>query len=144
MTEFTWKGEMTFNGTAREFAKLAEALNDRIEVEVTVPAWWPPRPFPGYPPWPWWRRIPKEILDNIIKGAPKFQVMWIKDFAGGIREPHLHLADEVVLLDRERFKLMVGEVASVLAAARVDHMEDFVSVMAPIQSLEATPRQSTH
>lgn len=140
MTEnFTWKGEITFNGTTMEFAKFAEAMNDRIEVEVKVPTWWPPRPFPGYPPWPWWRRIPKETLNKIIKGSPKLQVTWIKDIAGGIRDPHLHLADEIVLLDRERFKLMVSEVASMLATERVDHMDDFVSVMAPIQELEATP-----
>lgn len=140
MTEiFNWKGEITFNGTTKEFAKLAEALNDRNEVEVNVPILWPPRPFPGYPPWPWWRRIPKETLNKIIKGSTKFQVKWIKDFPGGIRDPHLHLADEIVLLDRKRFKLMVAEVASMLAAERVDHMDDFVSVMAPIQELEATP-----
>jgi hypothetical protein len=65
--------------------------------------------------------------------------MWIKDIAGGIRDPHVHLENEIVLLDRDRFKLMVSEVASMLATERVDHMDDFVSVMAPIQELEATP-----
>lgn len=137
--KFTWKGEITFNGTTQEFAKFAEALNDRSEIEVKVPKWWPPRPFPGYPPWPWWRRIPQDSFNKIIKGGPKFKVMWIKDIAGGIRDPHVHLEKEIVLLDRDRFKLMVSEVASMLATERVDHMDDFVSVMAPIQELEATP-----
>lgn len=135
--KFTWKGEITFNGTATEFAKLAEALDDLVDVEVKLPSAWPPRPFPGFPPWPWWRHISKGTLNKLIQGRQKFQIKWIKDFAGGIRDPHMHLADEqIMLLDRKRFKVMVREVASMLAEQRVDIADDFISVMAPIQELE--------
>jgi hypothetical protein len=136
---FTWKGEITFKGNAEEFAKLSEALENMIEIEVKWPPGWPPRPFPGYPPWPWWQRIPKGTFNKLVESGQKTKIKWIKDFAGGIRDPHIHLADEIVLLDRERFKLMVSEIASVLAADRVDRLDDFISVIAPIQVLEATP-----
>jgi hypothetical protein len=134
--KFTWKAEITFHGTAVEFAKLAKVLVDLIDVEVKLPPWWP-GPFPGYPPWPWWERIPKATLNKLIEGGEKLQIKWIKDFPGGIRDPHMHLSDEhVVLLDRKRFKLMVSEIASQLAAERVDRADDFVTVMGPIKGLD--------
>jgi ABC-type siderophore export system fused ATPase/permease subunit len=34
---------------------------------------------------------------------------------GGIRNPHFHVADEIVLLDDGRFKELVGQVAKELA-----------------------------
>jgi hypothetical protein len=46
---------------------------------------------------------------------------------GGIRTPHMHLQDDVVLLDKERFKTFVGEIARELAMRNVT--EDHVGVM---------------
>ncbi len=140
MTEkFKWKGELVFEGTAKEFNALSEAISGLAEVEVRCPHGWPPKPFPGYPPWPWWRRVADATVNKYIEGGQKMQLKWIKDINGGIRGPHMHLENEVVLLSRDNFKMMVQDVASILAADRADREDDFVSVMAPIEDLEAIP-----
>jgi hypothetical protein len=138
--EFTWKGEITFRGTPDEFAKLATTLERApITVEVRRPPWWPPGPFPGFPPPDWWRRFPSDRLQEIIEDSPQMQLKFIRDFPGGIRDPHLHLGSEVVLLDRARFKSLVSEVAGVLAGDRVDRFEDYIDVMAPVNALADIP-----
>ena len=137
--KFKWKGELVFEGTAKEFNKLSEALSALADVEVRCPHGWPPKPFPGYPPWPWWKRVGDEAVNKYIEGGEKLQVKWIKDICGGIRDPHMHLEKEVVLLSRDKFRMMVKEVASILATERADQVDDFVSVIDPIKALAATP-----
>ena len=63
-------------------------------------------------------------LEKITANQPRIKLRLIKDIRGGIRSPHMHLADEVVLLNRNRFKTLVGEVASVLAENRVDRLKE--------------------
>lgn len=140
MTEkFAWKGEITFSGTAKEFAALTKAISGMVEVDVSWPSHGLPKPFPGYPPWQWWQRVPEASVNKLIEGGQKIQAAWVKDIPGGIRDPHLHLADGIVLLNRDQFKMMVREVASTLAAESVDRQDDFVAVMTAIQTLAATP-----
>ena len=60
------------------------------------------------------------ILDKITEGMPRINAKIIQGIAGGIRDPHLHLDDDVVLLDRIRFKEVAGQVAQELAERLAD------------------------
>jgi len=75
----------------------------------TVPL--PEKPFPGIKGVT--KLLSRELLDKIAKDMPRFKI--IKNIDGGIRNAHLHVANEVVLLDRARFKEVVGQVAGELA-----------------------------
>lgn len=75
----------------------------------TVPL--PERPFPGIPAIT--KLLTKEMLNKLVKGMPKVRI--IKDINGGMRNPHLHVGNEVVLLDRAKFKELVGQVAAEMA-----------------------------
>ncbi len=137
---FKWKGELSFEGTAKDFAKLAAVL-DSHPVQVAIPEW---------------RLIKKghlagcnriavdallraKIVKEIITDQPRFKATFIKDIRGGIRSPHIHLGDEIVLLNRDRFKMMAGEVASKLASARADKYSDYISVIGSVNALADDP-----
>lgn len=75
----------------------------------TVPL--PEQPFPGIKGVT--KLLSRELLDKIAKDMPRFKI--IKNIDGGIRNPHLHVENEVVLLDKARFKEVVGQVAMELA-----------------------------
>ena len=55
----------------------------------------------------------KEVLDKLSQGMPKIKL--IRDIYGGMRNAHFHIGNEVVLLDRARFKELVGRVAESMA-----------------------------
>jgi hypothetical protein len=70
-----------------------------------------------------------EILARYADLGPRIKKL--KGIHGGEVVPHFHLGDEVVLLEPEEFKKLVGEVAMRLAtelAGRVDY-EKTVSIM---------------
>ena len=131
-----WQGELSFHGTEKDFAKLAAILDShRVRVEI-----------------PEWRIIKKghlagcnriavdtllkaKSVEEIVAGQPRIKPPFIKDICGGIRSPHLHLGDEVVLLNRKRFKLMAGQVASELAMARVDKYNDYITAIGSVNGL---------
>ena len=78
--------------------------------------------------------IGRARIAEYAKDAPKVDVKFIQDIKGGIRTGHIHLGDQVVLLDRERFKRYVGDVASTLAQRRVGR-EDYIGVMQAVGDL---------
>jgi hypothetical protein len=67
------------------------------------------------------RHLSRSMLNKLTKGMPTFKL--IKDINGGIRCAHLHLHDEVVLLDREGFKEAVEHVAAELAGRLAETTE---------------------
>lgn len=140
---FEWKGEIKFKGTAAEFNRLGDSLTDLLKtghVTIDFPEWLRrPRPLPGL--WPVLADVVLggEMLKSITEGMPRVQINYIRDIRGGIRTPHLHVGDDVVLLDRARFKTVVAEIARDLAARRAEAMEDYVDVTDPITAL--TPIQ---
>lgn len=137
---FKWKGELTFNGTAKEFAKLA-AILDSHPVQAQIPEWRVIQRghLAGC------NRIAVDTLlrakhlEEIVADQPRFKATFIKDIKGGIRSPHLHLGNEIVLLNKERFKLMAGEVASALATSRVEKYSDYISVIGSVNALADDP-----
>jgi hypothetical protein len=81
---------------------------DTIKID-TVPL--PDQPLPGVMPVA--QLLDKELLHKIVYDVPKVKI--IEGIDGGIRNPHLHLEDGVVFLDRVKFKEIVGQVAKELA-----------------------------
>lgn len=141
MTErFTWKGEIVFKGTADEFNQLAELI-ELQPVTVGIAEWAKIEGshLAGCNRVPVDKLLERARLEKIIANQPRIKLRFIKDVRGGIRSPHMHLADEVVLLDRNRFKTLVGEVASVLSTIRVDRLDDYIDVMGTVNMLADDP-----
>jgi hypothetical protein len=141
MTErFTWKGELVFKGSVDEFNKLAELL-DLQPVRVGIAEWAKIERshLAGCNRVPVDKLLERAKLDKIIVNQPRIKLKFIKDIRGGIRSPHMHLADEVVLLNRNRFKTLVKEVATVLAETRVDRLDDYINVMGTVNRLADDP-----
>lgn len=133
--EFVWKAEIRFEGTAQEFNKVAEALEE-LPVEILIPEWkFRPPHLAGCMPLPLQRLIPEDHLNKLVEGMPVINIKYVKDIYGGMRTPHLHLGDDIVLLERDRFAQYVGEVASTLGAMRAETLEDYVEVMNPVGRL---------
>ncbi|WP_417912056.1 hypothetical protein [Candidatus Electronema sp. TJ] len=136
--QFEWKAEITFKGTAEEFnKKIAPFLLEGIEsgrLAANFPGGKIVGPTPGIP-------APDYIMNNLnvaplVAGeATRIQLQHIPGIAGGIRTPHMHVGNEVLLLERKQFKIFVGEIARELAIRRVDDMEDHLSVMKHIGRL---------
>lgn len=137
--KFEWKAEIKFQGTAEEFHKFREVIEAALEtgnISIEIPEWKPrPRHLAGCFPRPIDDILDKVRLEALIKDKARFQFPYIRDIYGGIRTAHLHLGNEVVLLDRAQFKTMVTEVAHELAAKRVEAVEDYVEVMSKVNSL---------
>jgi hypothetical protein len=136
---FEWKAEIRFKGGAADFAKLADAIRE-LPVEIHVPEWARrPRHLAGCMPVPVDVLLGEEHLKKITEGAPRVRIKYIRDIYGGIRTAHLHLKDDVVLLDRARFKTVVSQVAHELAARRVERIEDYVDIMNKVGPLADDP-----
>jgi hypothetical protein len=154
--ELEWKAEISFKGTAAEFNRFAESVAPVLKAEgITLALPELRRPWPEPEPWPWpwpgpwpglWP-IPIDVLlgaeriKPMVQDMPELQINFIRDIRGGIRTPHLHLGDKVVLLDRASFKTVVAQVASELAARRVEAMEDYVDVVSAVAPIAAIPIQ---
>lgn len=140
---FEWKAEIAFRGTAEEFARFTGSLQKLTEagtVSFHIPEeGFKPIPFPGF--WPIEPEIllGKTKLAKLLQGRPRLKIELIRDIRGGIRTPHLHLADEIVLLDRATFKTVVSEAAAGLAARRLEQATDYVQVMVGINALASSP-----
>ncbi len=138
--KFRWKGEISFHGTDKEFAKLAAVL-DSYPVRVEISEWRiiDTGHLAGCNRIAVDKLLQVKNLNEIIAEQPRFKPTFIKDIRGGIRSPHLHLGDEVVLLNRDRFKMMVGKVAAALAEARVDKYTDYINVVGRVNDLADEP-----
>jgi hypothetical protein len=133
--KFVWKAEIRFEGTAEMFNQVAETL-EKLPVEIEIPEWkFRPPHLAGCMPLPLERLIDKDRLNKLVEGMPVINIKYIKDIYGGMRTPHLHLGDDVVLFDRARFAQYVSEVASSLGAMRAEALEDYVDVMNPVGHL---------
>jgi len=107
--EMKFATEVVFKGTPDEFQEMTQALV-KLPVRVRVP--WP-FPYPGGWPVPLDQLLSKKVLDGLVEDRQKIKI--IEGIRGGIRDPHLHVKNQVVLLDRPAFKQMVGLVAQKLA-----------------------------
>jgi hypothetical protein len=113
----TFKTEIEFRGSAEEFGKVAAAL---VELPIRIRVEWPPGHLAGCWPVLINEVINDSILDKITEGMPRISAKINQGIPGGIRDPHLHLRDEVVLLDKNRFKQLAGQVAQELTERLAD------------------------
>jgi len=141
--KFEWKAEIAFKGTADEFARFTKGLKTLAEagtVSFRIPEeGFKPIPFPGF--WPIEPEIllGRDRLAKLLESRQRLNFDFIRDIRGGIRTPHLHFADDVVLLDRAAFQTVVSQAAAALAARHVEAATDYAQVMAGINALASTP-----
>lgn len=135
-----WKAEVEFDGTVEDFNRMAGMLND-LPIVVRIPEWPRPGPFPGIYAMPIEKLLAEKQLREIVSDAQPLQIKYIKDIAGGIRLAHVHLGDQVYLIDRAKFQVLVGEVAQRLATRRVEAIGDYVGVMDAISRVAIIPIQ---
>ena len=113
----TFRTEIEYRGSAEEFGKVAAAL---VELPIRIRIEWPPGHLAGCWPIPIGEILSDRILENIIEDMPRINAKIIQGIPGGIRDPHLHLRDEVVLLDKNKFKELAGQVAQELTERLAD------------------------
>ena len=113
-----FKAEVEFEGSIEEFREFANNLvgaNCKIKVDEF--------PFPwggkngGWP-------VPVERLikvEKYLQEQPRIKL--IRDLAGGIRVSHIHLKDEILFVDRNIFKDIMGDVARELAEDLAEEVE---------------------
>ncbi len=127
--KFEWKAEIKFEGTADEFNKLAATLN-QLPVEFVIPEWEDrPHHLPGCTPFPIDVLLGRDRLKKLADKRPIIKLDYVLGIDGGIRTPHFHLGDEVVLLDRPQFMRYVADVAHELGQRRAETIDDYIEVM---------------
>lgn len=137
--KITWKAQVQFAGTPEEFNALSAAL-DKFNIRVIPEAIWPRPPWPGLIPMTASELLAPRVIEALVANASlKTRLEFLKGIRGGIREPHLHLVDEVVFLDRTAFKSYVSRVAQALAERRADASDDYIGVMAGLEAIAAIP-----
>lgn len=130
--KLVWKAEVKFVGSADDFNKFAEQM-EKLNAEIDVREWrWRPNHFAGCMPVPIELLLGKDKLEHLAKDLPQIKIKYIKDIYGGMRVPHFHYKDKIVLLDRERFREFVRDVAEELGGRRAERIEDYIDVMNPI------------
>lgn len=132
--KLTWKGEIEFRGTAEDYNKLSAAL-ELTGVSVSGVEWWDKHRWAGLWPVPIWVLLDMDRIEAVVNAAGaqnQLRLTHIRGIRGGIREPHLHLQDEVALINRQQFKQLMIEAAGALAAKRVDAGLDYQSTVTPI------------
>jgi hypothetical protein len=120
--KITFRTEIEFIGSIEEFTQVAEAL---VKLPIRLRVEWPPDHTAGCWPLPLDQLLSRSFIKKVIADRPRF-VIPDPGIYGGIRPPHLHVKNEIVLLDRSQFKDLVGRVAHELAgriAERADYTE---------------------
>ncbi len=110
----TFRAEIEFNGTADDLAEVVSSIN-KLPVRLVVDRIPLPFPYPGGWPIPLFRVLPKDMLSKIAKEKASFPAVILDGINGGIRDPHLHIKDQVALLGREEFSQVVGIAAESIA-----------------------------
>jgi len=137
-TTLKWKAEVTFEGTVEQFQAFKvdmEKHDINIDLGGLVARDWERFPYhpAGYIPAFVKDFFPKaDQIAKYTQGATRMQFVAIKDIQGGIRTPHLHMGNEVVLMDKERFKSILSDVARNVLEHRIEIEEDYFSVIEPI------------
>jgi hypothetical protein len=129
--EITFRTEIEFVGSADEFGKVVASLKG---LPIRLRSEWPPDHLAGCWPLPPFEIIGDDILEKIIKGKPRLGPGIINGIRGGIRDPHLHVGDEVVMIDRKAFKEVVGRVAMELAG-KLSEKGEYVETLNAVRTL---------
>ncbi|RXK88394.1 hypothetical protein EST62_03310 [Chlorobaculum sp. 24CR] len=127
-----WKGEITFEGSADEFNTFKEMLQ-KSAVKVTLPDSDLGKlidiHFAGYIRPRLDVIFKADRLKKLTEGAQRIPFKIVEGIAGGIQTPHIHVGDEVVLVSKEQFKEVIGEVARTMAIKDIDAATDYVGMV---------------
>jgi hypothetical protein len=104
---------VTFDGSFEQFEKLTELMSSMSESVHVIPG-----NLVSDDPEGVWTYDPESVLtvERIAQmsiGMPRLNGG--KAIGGGVKEPHLHMKDEIVLLSPDRFREYVKQVASTMA-----------------------------
>jgi len=119
--KITFRTEIEFIGSVAEFDKLTTVLVDQ---PIRIRAEWPKDHTAGCWPIEPQKLISESLIEKFTIDTPRFKLM--KPIPGGIRDPHLHIKDEIFLLGRDQFKELISQVSMKLAgdlASVADHVE---------------------
>jgi hypothetical protein len=126
----TWKAEVEFVGKLEEFVKFTEALT-AVRAKIVVGDKIKPDKGNGYvAP----RFIDTARVKEILNEAEVQRITGLIN--GGIRTPHFHIGKEIVLVDRDQFKTILGEVARDVFEHRAFQKEDYMDVITPLIEIE--------
>lgn len=126
----TWKAEVKFQGKLEAFVQFTEALTAakaKIEVGNII------RPDKGngyVAP----RFIDTARVKEILNEESVQRITGLIN--GGIRTPHFHIGKEIVLVDRDQFKSILGEVARDVFEYRALQKEDYLDVITPLIEID--------
>jgi hypothetical protein len=128
-----WKAEVTFEGSTEEFNQLIAQIA-KYNTAIKFPGFGkvPPGVGSGYAQFRYGLDFQKVQLSKLLDGVPSVEFRPIGGFAGGITTPHLHLGDKVLLCDKERFKVILGEAARIHFEDRVEMEDDYTEMIKPI------------
>jgi hypothetical protein len=126
-----WKGEVTFEGTPEQFKSFIEVLSSHsVAINISELAGHLGRNAGYVKPIEIGAVIAERMMNRISKEAVRMPMPGI--IAGGIRSPHLHVGQEVLLVSKEQFKTFLGDVARQIAENRVETESDFYDMIKPL------------
>jgi hypothetical protein len=127
--EITFRTEIEFKGSLKQFEQVAATL---VKLPIRIRVEWPPEHNAGCWPVPIENILSKQILDAIVEGIEPLKV--IKPFPGGIRDPHLHVGGKIVLINRDKFREVVGKAAMEIAG-KIAEMSEYPQAIGAIRNL---------
>lgn len=127
--EITFRTEIEFKGSLKQFEEVAATL---VKLPIRIRVEWEPGHTAGCWPMPIENIFGKQYLSKITEGIEPLKI--IKDIRGGIRDPHLHIKDQIVLIDRNKFKEVVGKAAMEIAG-RIAEISEYPEAIGTIRRL---------
>lgn len=131
-----WKGTVEFEGTPEEFEKFSVAMGQTgVHVSVDKESVITELTKRGYVSPVRWDTI--GVMNQLNESnSLRMSSAAIGHIAGGIRTPHMHVGDDIVLVDRDHFKSLLGQVARDIFEQRVTSKQDFEEIVAPLAAAE--------
>jgi hypothetical protein len=126
----TWKANVEFVGKPEDFVKFTEILS-AVQAKIEINDRIKPGKGNGYvAP----RFIDTARVNKILSEAKAQRINGLIN--GGIRTPHFHIGKEIVLVDRDQFKTILGEVARDVFEHRALQKEDYMDIITPLIETE--------
>ncbi|MFX1566364.1 MAG: hypothetical protein ACFFCH_10275 [Promethearchaeota archaeon] len=111
--EIAFRNEIAFKGTIEEFNRALAEL-DKRELEIGrifkkphLAGCWPVSPM---------KVLGREAISRMLEGQKRIKL--VKPIPGGLLVPHFHWENEIVLMNRQKFKELVTSVAGEIAGLK--------------------------